>query len=153
MLIILYFLGLYFEPSFIHAFFLCHLLTVYFCIQSDPIGEVLVATFPGSERRQLLTADQVTMDHEGLMNLIVRTVIIIAAMIMIFLTIITIFISLTFFSFPPLQHNGCYHEALRLTSLVLSAHGQGINQIGCMTVHTHKTLQVTHRLIIIINNY
>ncbi|XP_019850352.1 PREDICTED: uncharacterized protein LOC105312226 [Amphimedon queenslandica] len=77
--------------------------------KSDPIGEVLMATFPGSERRQLLTADQVTMDHEGLMNLI---------------------------------HNGCYHEALRLTSLVLSAHGQGINQIGSMTVHTHKTLQM-----------
>ena len=63
---------------------------MYFCTQSDPIGEVLMATFPGSERRQLLTADQVTMDHEGLMNLIVR-ILITAVTIMISLMIMVIF--------------------------------------------------------------
>jgi tetratricopeptide (TPR) repeat protein len=38
--------------------------------------------------------------------------------------------------------NGCYHAALNLTSMFLSAHGQGNGQIGQMTIHTYKTLQM-----------
>ena len=55
--------------SLTHSYFLS---LFRFLLQCDPIGEVLRETFPGTERRQLLTADQVAMDHHGLISLIVR---------------------------------------------------------------------------------
>ena len=58
--------------SLTHSLIFYLFLSLSFLFQFDPIGEVLRETFPGAERRQLLTADQVAMDHHGLISLIVR---------------------------------------------------------------------------------